>query len=138
MVSMKIVSAMAEKSIGECMSQKPLTGEELGLLLENVEYKEGWKLSVKMDGKSGRFYLQWSFLGKCCKTGEHCVQYCRKWMLSEYMTESEVIGTAFKAALTAEEHECREHFLYENKRVFNPHIDIRALLNVCDQEDVRS
>lgn len=53
------------------------------------------------------------------------------------MTESELVLTAFKAALTAEEHECRERFQYRGRRVLNPHVSVRALMDVCDIEDVR-
>lgn len=64
-------------------------------------------------------------------------QSSRKWYLSRWMTESELVQTAFKAALTAEEHECRERFTYRGNRIFNPHISVRALMTVCADEDVR-
>ncbi len=55
-----------------------------------------------------------------------------------HMTESELVQTAFAAALAAEEHECREFFQYQGKRPFQPHVSIHALMAVCDQEDVRT
>lgn len=53
----------------------------------------------------------------------------RKWMLSEHMTDSELVQTAFKACLAWEEHECRESFLYRGQRVFGPHFDVDVLSN---------
>ena len=51
----------------------------------------------------------------------------RKWFLSPHMTESEVVGTAFKAVLTAEEHEAREKFKWRDRAVFGPRIDVESL-----------
>lgn len=103
-------------------------------VLSRVKYKD-WVLFIGWDGD--RRYIQWHFKAKCCKTGEVGVQRGRKWHLSPHMTQSELVGTAFKAALTAEEHECRENFIWDGYRIFNPHIDIEALASVCDAEDVR-
>lgn len=103
-------------------------------VLAGIEYKD-WMLIVGRDGD--RDYLQWRFIATCVKTGERCTQTSRKWPLSKWMTVSELVGTAFKAAITAEEHECRENFLWGGKRIFNPHVDVRALAEVCDREDVR-
>ena len=51
----------------------------------------------------------------------------RKWFLSEHMTDSEFVATVFKACLTWEEHECREHFFYCGQRVFGPHLNVNVL-----------
>lgn len=48
------------------------------------------------------------------------------------MTKSEVVQTAFKAVLTAVEHETRETFLYRNKAIFGPHYNVDALLKLCE------
>ena len=106
--------------------------------LVSVKYKD-WDLQVGGDpvDEGNRPYIQWVFHGCCVKSGELCEQKSRKWYLSRFMTVSEVVGTAFKAALTAEEHECRENFTWNGKRVFNPHIDVTALWRVCHHEDTR-
>ncbi len=102
-----------------------------------IEYRN-WLLRFSLDKKRGNApFIQWVFEAKCRTTGYVDWQYSRKWYLSEHMTESEIVLTAFKAAITAEEHECRENFLYQSRRVMNPHISIQALMSVCDQEDVR-
>lgn len=105
--------------------------------LSAIRYKD-WSLRVGADASRNYApFLQWRFNAACVKTGEICEQPGRKWYLSEHMTESELVGTAFKAALTAEEHECREAFTYHGCRVFNPHLSVRVLMTVCDEEDVR-
>lgn len=106
-------------------------------ILSAVTYKDWWLLVTKDRQRGDAYYIQWHFKARCVKTGGVYEQKGRKWYLSPYMTESELVGTAFKAALTAEEHECRESFNYYGHRVFNPHVDVRALLEVCDREDVR-
>lgn len=106
-------------------------------ILDDVKYKN-WRLIFGLNDHANlRPYMQWEFDAPCAKTGATYKQKGRKWYLSQHMTESELVFTAFKAALTAEEHECREFFTYQRKRVMNPHISVQALLSVCNQEDVR-
>lgn len=62
------------------------------------------------------------------------IQSGRKWMLSEHMTKSELIQTALKAVLTAEEHETREQFLYKNKAIFAPHLNVDVLHGLDENE----
>jgi hypothetical protein len=52
----------------------------------------------------------------------------RKWYLSPHMTRSEVVLTALKAILTAEEHEARERFRYKGRRIAGPHINVDFLV----------
>jgi hypothetical protein len=60
------------------------------------------------------------------------------------MTKSEVVQTAFKAALTAIEHEARERFTYRGQSIFDPHYDVdqlvelRARADCLDERVVRS
>lgn len=109
--------------------------ELVKIILSDVQYKD-WTLLVRDD--NGRTYLQWSFFAKCAKTGVECEQLSRKWHLSPHMTVSELVCTAFKAALTAEEHECRENFRWKERRIFNPHIDVKVLWLAANHEDMRS
>lgn len=54
----------------------------------------------------------------------------RWWRLSEHMTDSEIVGTAFKAVVTALEHEARENFLYKGHAVYDPHLDVEELVKL--------
>ena len=54
-------------------------------------------------------------------------QYCRKWMLSYWMTNSEIVRTAYKAIEAAVLHEMQEDFRYKSEPIYRPHIDVEAL-----------
>lgn len=84
--------------------------------------------------EAGRVYLQAYYEEPDVVTGENQVQKTRKWLLSPHMTRSEVVQTAFKCALTSMEHRTREHFLYKGERVFSPHYDVEALVELCRQQ----
>jgi hypothetical protein len=54
----------------------------------------------------------------------------RTWFLDSDAEESDIVRTAFKAAVTWQEHETRESFRYRGKAVFGPHINVRDLLGI--------
>ena len=62
----------------------------------------------------------------------------RKWRLSPHMTDSEIVGTALKAVLTAEEHEARENFLYRGRPIFGPHLDVDQLWELAGRQNALS
>jgi hypothetical protein len=105
---------------------------EFAEILGNVKYKD-WHFYVGQDGD--RVYLQVQFEEQDFVTGHSGIQKGRKWLLSPYMTKSEVVATAFKAALTAEEHEARESFRYKGKMIFGPHIDVDALASIVGKKE---
>lgn len=98
--------------------------EDICLILGNVAYKD-WTLRVVREGPDAHSYLQWLFLA------DRAMQYSRKWILSPHMTKSELVSTAFKAAISAEEHECREEFRYKGKKIFGPHFDVDKLAEIA-------
>jgi hypothetical protein len=61
----------------------------------------------------------------------------RKWYISSHATSAEVIQTAFKAVLSAMEHEVREQFLYKGKAIFGPHLDLEQLVELADDTVMR-
>lgn len=61
----------------------------------------------------------------------------RKWIISRHATDSEIIQTAFKCVLTAEEHETREKFLYDGVAILGPHIDLPSLKEAVKKLDSR-
>jgi len=103
---------------------------------------EDWLIEVRMDGT--RPYLQVHVLnGKDSETGLPMEWTGRKWMLSPHMCKNEIITTAFKAVMTAMEHEVRELFRYRGVAIFNPHMDPDALVdfvsnraNIQERENV--
>ena len=113
------------------------TVDKVKEVLSHITYKNWWFI---VETKNDGFYLQIAFMGPDADDsggGRVIEQHGRKWLISPYMTKNELIQTAFKAILTAEEHEVRENFMYNGKRILGPHIDVDVLWKVCDKVDVR-
>jgi hypothetical protein len=113
-------------------------GQRLSRLLGRVDF-EGLSFEASLeDGrdptlKDARWYLRvvcpdGSSLGVCSQTGIPLGWQGRKWRLSPYMTDGEIVQTALKAVLTAMEHEVRERFQFDGVSVFDPHFDIHKLV----------
>lgn len=107
-------------------------------VLAHVTYKD-WQIAL-MQNERGLPYLQVRFTASDSTTGAEAQWSGRKWQLSSHMTDSEIVGTALKAVLTAEEHEAREQFLYRGRAVFGPRLDVDRLWELAGDDgalDVR-
>lgn len=93
----------------------------------NIKYKQ-FRFNLLADNT--RYYLQLAWDDRCAVTGGFYINKSRKWFLSPHMTTSELVQTAFKAVLTAEEHEVREHFKYREQPIFAPHWDVEFLAHM--------
>lgn len=109
-----------------------MTPTEAGKILEDVSYKDGWRLVIR--GSADGFYLQVRFIAPNGVTGVEEEWGGRKWVLSRYMTKSEIVTTAFKAIITAEEHETRELFKYRNAPIFGPHFNVDMMADLIHSE----
>lgn len=111
---------------------------EILAVIKQLQYKD-WVFSIGQD--QDRLYLQVAF--QAPDNSRHSsirhLQTGRKWLLSPYMTKSELVATAFKAVLTAEEHETRELFRYRGQAIFGPHfnVDDLAMLASYHTPDMR-
>jgi hypothetical protein len=103
------------------------TLQEIKETVSQIQFSN-WEFIVKE--KNDVPYLQIQFMGACNNTGDVERQYCRKWQLSYYMVTSEIVRTAYKAVLAAVEHEASENFYYKSARIFDPHVDVEALVEV--------
>ncbi|MBZ4373294.1 hypothetical protein [Corallococcus sp. AS-1-6] len=108
-----------------------MTRTEIQALLTVIRY-EDWLFHL--GGEGSCLFLQVRF------TADGQSQHGRKWLLSPHMTPSELVQTAFKAVLTAQEHEVRERFRFRGRTIFGPHFDVDALVELCDRSalDVRT
>lgn len=70
-------------------------------------------------------------------TGEYSPGFGGWRTLTPNMTDSQIVRILFGAAMAYEEHEVREGFLYQDKRIFGPHIDVSALADIADCIEVR-
>lgn len=86
----------------------------------------------------GRIYLQVTYSAPCTKTGSIESWYGRKWYLSEFMTDDEIVKTAYCAFEAAVKHEIMEGFKVDGIILFNPHINFEELLKVSHMEIKRS
>jgi len=77
------------------------------------------------------YHLQGTYVEGDIVTGDRMDQHTRKWRLSTHMTKSELVQTAFKCYLTSMEHRAREGFTYKGRRIFGPHFDVDALVELC-------
>lgn len=89
----------------------------------NVQSGMRFELKVVVDG------------ARCNITGEPMSWKGRAWPLSVHMTDGEIVQTAFKAVMTAMEHEIREQFTYRDAAVFDPHYDIEKLVDLRKRPD---
>lgn len=108
--------------------QRKLTLQQLKDILSGVKYKN-WTLRV-IEKTPDVFLLQWIFYAidnNFPESTELLPQHCRKWYISAYSTDSEVIRSAWLAVHQAEAHEIDENFTYQGCRIFNPHADLVAL-----------
>lgn len=106
--------------------------------VHQFRYRDVDEFFVGFFAGSGIIYLQHRFLRPDEITGEMGWGYGRKWHVSPHATESEVVLTCLKAAITNAEHEVREGVTYKGARIFQPHIDVNALVEACQHSDARS
>jgi hypothetical protein len=53
-------------------------------------------------------------------TGFVGLQWGREWVIRPNMSDAQIVNTMLKAVLTFAEHEIRENFTFEGKRIFEP------------------
>lgn len=102
-------------------------------ILCRIEYP-GYELNLY--GAGGDVYLIVEcHEGTCNVTGKPISWKGRKWRLSPFMTDGEVVQTAFMAIMAANEHETRDKFTYRGVSVFDPNYDIEKLVELRKQPD---
>jgi hypothetical protein len=132
-------------SCGGCLSvHAKQTQESINRLLERIAVpsrlfpRDHWRVSrVSPDGGSG-YLIQLIFSGPDVEKplGEPEEQHCRKWYVSCFATDTEVVRTAYKACEAALLHELDESFLLDDQRIFNPHRDIECLRQLAEKNPV--
>jgi hypothetical protein len=105
--------------------------ERATAVLANVEFRLGEDYRFDIREGHGGVFLQAVYCDADIYTGHREIQYTRKWLLSPSMTDSEIVQTAFKCAITSAEHRAREAFKYRGARIFGPHFDCEDLVSLC-------
>lgn len=106
-------------------------------LVERVTYREDYTFIVGLTEGMCYPYVQISHMRPDAITGKMGVGKGGKAYISQYATDSEIFQTLFGLAKAYEEHEVREFFHVDGKRVFGPHIKTTALAAVADNTDYR-
>ena len=113
---------------GGVRSQPKLALREVRAVLAKISFGD-WRF--RLAKKGGGWTLQVEFDAPDSDTRCVSAQRGRKFYVSPYMSESEIVEAAWLAVIRAVEHEARERFTYEGHRVKSPHFDVRALIYVC-------
>jgi hypothetical protein len=115
-------------------TETQLTVQQIQDILHQVQFMDyKWQVHSSFL-PSLNVYLQASFQTRCARTGVLTDQKSRKWLISQHMTKSEIVQTAFKCALTSMEHEAREHFTYQGQPIFGPHFNVDHLVGLCQTD----
>ena len=111
---------------------KAKTLEQVKAIVANVSFMDRtFRVLQKGDG----FLLQLEYFEADINTGKVEKQRARKWYVSPFSTETEIVETAFKACRTSMEHVLKEHFLYDGARIYSPHFNVRARVMLAEQND---
>ena len=62
-------------------------------------------------------------------------QHCRKYLLSSWMTPTELVQTGWLAIQRAVLHEASEQFYYKGLDIFNTHINVERLADLRELDD---
>lgn len=120
------------------MVQSKLTREQIQNILNAINFKDRkFLLLDKGDG----FLIQMEYFEPDVeKPGSDPVsQKTRKWYVSPFSTESEVVETCWAMVCRSQMHVASEHFTYKGWRVYSQHFDINSRIDMCHDEmfDVR-
>jgi hypothetical protein len=105
------------------------------IVVGRIRYRDGYQFHVDHD--RGRVYVELWHWRPDAVTGEMGWGSGGKRFLQPTMTDSDIVRTCLGAALSYEEHEVREFFTYKGARIYGPHLDVEALVEIADRVDFR-
>lgn len=121
------------------MPQIPKTREEIQNILDNISFMDRKIVLIPkgLDKKGNEYFLlQVQYQEEDVDNpGQVMLQRARKWYLSPYSTETEIVETVFAACKRSMDHVLKEHFLYRGQRIYSPHIDINARLKMIQENE---
>lgn len=114
-------------------------------IAEDIKLAENFNIIVSNEGapvvpgqkgdEGGMYYYQIQCWRRDVVTGAWGFGYGGKAYVNEHSTDSELIQTIFGLYKGYWEHEARETFEWRGRRVFGPHMDIRAVWDVANVTD---
>jgi len=98
-------------------------------------FGQEFEILVRKDRKYGkRVFIQIQYEDECRSTREVLLLKGRKWYLSEFMTEDEIVKTCYAAFEACVKHEIMEGFCVDGQILFNPHVNFEELLKISSKE----
>lgn len=121
------------------MSQPKKSRQEIQNIIDQIKFRDRqFRLLDKGDG----FLLQMTYYEQdvenpyAYETGiEPVLQSTRKYYISPFMTESEVVETAWLCVQRSQLHVASEHFTYYGRRVYSQHFNVAGRIELCDNDD---
>lgn len=113
------------------MSQPKLTRDGIEKILSRIQFQDRkFLLLEKGDG----FLIQMSYMEPDVDVpGSPPVeQKTRKWYVSPFMSESEIVETCWAAVCRSQLHIASEYFQYKGRRVYSQHFDVNVRITMCD------
>jgi len=111
------------------MEQKAKTREEIETILDRITWPGG--RSHRLLDKGDGFLLQLTYDETCVVSGRVEKQHTRKWYISPFSTETEIVETAWAAVQRSVLHQAAEWFRYCGARVYSPHLSIDARMTAA-------
>jgi hypothetical protein len=110
-----------------------MTFAALKKIIKDIKYKDWF---FHLENRRDCFLLQVRFMAYDTDKPNTPIelQHCRKWFVSRHACKAEIVRTAFKAIVAAEEHEVCENFRYRGARIHSPHLDPDVLHRVFERE----
>lgn len=118
---------------GKTMPQPKLSFDHVQNIISKVTFPTRKLVVLNREDLKGYLLLVEYYEEDLDKPGstEKILQKGRKWYISPFSTETEIVETAFKAVKTSILHQTAEHFKYHGERVYSPHFTIGARLAMC-------
>lgn len=91
-----------------------------------------------MQPNDGRVFVQIVYTSPCGKTGQEKEWHGRKWYLSDFMTDDEIVKTVYAAFELSVRHEVMEGFKLDGVSLFNPHLNFEELIKIANMEVARA
>lgn len=112
-------------------------GKSFSFIISYDKRSDEFESKLYLD-REPRVFIQLEYSSECTKGGEKDTWKGRKWYLSEYMTDDEIIKTAYSAFEFCIKHEIMEGFKVDNITLFNPHVNFEELLLISNKEVTRN
>jgi hypothetical protein len=122
--------------------QRPKTTEQIGEVVDRVTLSGVLShKTLRLREQDHRPYLQVEYAEPDAISGKPSVQRGRKWYVSRFATDSEIVQTCLRACLDSAEHQVREHFKYAPnpgdapRAIYGPHFSADVLYGICGRRE---